>query len=114
MAGDLHVVIATADPAWAALGSALGAAGFVASVVDPDGAVATVGNTAAGDVACVVVDTAPGADALVRAMRSRTTAPIVVVCAAGDVATEDGLVDAGATDWLAPGDRSAPEVARRL
>src|SRR6185503_6635766 len=73
-----------------------------------------VGNAAAGAVACVVVDTAAGVDALVRALRSSTTAPIVVVCAPGDIAAERELVDAGTTDWLAPGDRLAPEVARRL
>ena len=114
MEGDPHVVIATVDPAWTVLGPALGASGFVASVVEPDAAVATVGNAAAGGVACIVVDAAPGVDALVRGLRSATSAPIVVVCAAGDLALEHELVEAGATDWLAPGDRSIPEVARRL
>src|SRR5690349_7022282 len=114
MATDQRVVIASADPIWTELEPALGDAGFVTTVVEPAAAAAAISAIAAGAVTCIVVDVGAAAVAPVRDVRRRTTAPIVVVCDAGDAAIERELLDAGATDWLAPGDRTAAEVARRL
>jgi len=110
---DLRLLIASDDDAEVRTG--LSGAGFTGTVIQARSASTALAAMDAEAFDCILIDDRMPAVELITAVRLRSpTVPIVVVADSDDPATEQRLVDTGATDWLPRAELTSAVVLRRL